>query len=142
MVRLAAATILILAERASAFWILSHSTLTIDRLDPIIEPGKVSSHVHTVIGASAFGPTVSVESLQASNCTTSPVQDDSSSYWAPQLYRQNTENKTFTPVPIQYVNTYCELYSPFLLMCELISLGKIKTQMMGVPPLSLLACVW
>lgn len=109
LLRLIVVTTLFLAQRVSAFWILSHSTLTIDRLDPIIEPGKVSSHVHTVIGASAFGPTVSTESLQASNCTTSPVQDDLSSYWAPQLYHQNPENGTFTLVPIQYVNTYCEL---------------------------------
>lgn len=60
----------------NAFWIIAHGTLTRDRLDPIVSPGKVSSHVHTVVGASNFGPTEDTDTLQASNCTTAPVQDD------------------------------------------------------------------
>lgn len=125
----AAASFLALASlHANAYWIISHSILTHDRLDPIVSPGKVASHVHTVVGASNFGPTVSVESLQASNCTTAPVQKDKryavtkcllsitcslassalpcSSYWAPQLYSVNS-NGTYTLIPNIFVNTYC-----------------------------------
>ena len=88
------------------FWIINHNQLTIDRLDPIVSPGEVSTHVHTIIGASNFAPEVEQEKLMESECTTSPVQEDKSSYWAPQLYIKN-DNGTFTLVPIQYVNTYC-----------------------------------
>lgn len=67
---------LLLPLTANAFWIIAHGTLTRDRLDPIVDPGKVSSHVHTVVGASNFGPTLDTSLLQASDCTTAPVQDD------------------------------------------------------------------
>ena len=97
---------LLLARQAAGFWILAHSSLTTDRLDPVVTPGKVSGHVHTVVGASNFGPTVSGESLLKSKCTTAHVQDDMSSYWAPQLYYRS-ENGSLTLVPILFVNTYC-----------------------------------
>ncbi|KAL5487513.1 hypothetical protein ACEPAI_5621 [Sanghuangporus weigelae] len=90
----------------NAWWILAHDSLTQDRLDPIVTPGKVAYHVHNIIGSSGFGPTVSNESLQDANCTTAPVQADKSAYWAPQLYHHDHENGTFTLVPIQYVQTY------------------------------------
>ncbi|KAL5482302.1 hypothetical protein ACEPAI_8896 [Sanghuangporus weigelae] len=99
--------VLLLTQHAYGFWILAHSSLTIDRLDPIISPGKVSTHVHTVVGASNFGPTASGENLLQSKCTTTLVQDDKSSYWAPQLYYRS-ENGSFTLVPILFVNTYYE----------------------------------
>ena len=34
--------------------ISGHSDLLRTRLDPIVAPGKVSSHVHTVVGSSNF----------------------------------------------------------------------------------------
>lgn len=74
--RSAAALLVFTTLYADAYWIVQHKVLTHDRLDPIVSPGKVASHVHTVVGASNFGPTVSVETLQASNCTTAPVQKD------------------------------------------------------------------
>ena len=60
----------------NAFWILSHSSLTQDRLDPVVSAGKVSSHVHTVVGAQNFKPVLTTSDMQASSCTTSPVQAD------------------------------------------------------------------
>lgn len=36
-------------------WVLNHAqTLALSRMDPIISPGAVSSHVHNVFGGSAF----------------------------------------------------------------------------------------
>ena len=75
-IRSAAALLVFATLYADAYWIVQHKILTHDRLDPIVSPGKVGSHVHTVVGASNFGPTVSFESLQASNCTTAPIQKD------------------------------------------------------------------
>ena len=79
MIRLLAfiALITLLTIPTHAFWIISHNSLTQERLDPIVSPGKVSSHVHTIVGSSAFGPEVSFQELRADkNCTTSPVQAD------------------------------------------------------------------
>lgn len=92
---------------ARGFWIVRHGSLSTDRLDPIVQPDVVSSHVHTIVGAKNFGPTVDNETLLASECTTAPVQADMSSYWAPQLYYQSA-NGSLTLIPIQAVNTYCE----------------------------------
>ena len=36
-------------------WILTHAqTLLLGRVDPIVNPGAISSHVHNVVGASNF----------------------------------------------------------------------------------------
>jgi hypothetical protein len=61
-----------------AYWILSHDhALNYQRLDPIVNPGVVSPHMHTVIGSDAFAPTVDYEQMRTrSTCTTAPVQDD------------------------------------------------------------------
>jgi hypothetical protein len=93
MMRVIAVSVLALAATpARAFWILDHGQLTLDRLDPIISPGAVSSHVHVAVGARAFGPIATNVSAQAAGCTTSPVQADKSMYWVPQLYHQNLNN--------------------------------------------------
>lgn len=75
-----------------AFWILDHGSLTQDRLDPIVEAGRVSSHVHNIVGGSAFAATLDASTMARSNCTTSPVQADRSNYWVPQLYHRDATN--------------------------------------------------
>jgi hypothetical protein len=71
-----------------AMFILTTSTLVTERLDPIVTPGNVSTHVHTILGASNFNPNVNVDQQMASNCTTVPVQADKSLYWAPTLFHR------------------------------------------------------
>nr|XP_018265692.1 uncharacterized protein I303_02064 [Kwoniella dejecticola CBS 10117]OBR87850.1 hypothetical protein I303_02064 [Kwoniella dejecticola CBS 10117] len=56
------------------------------RLDPIVNPGKVSGHVHHVVGGSAFAATQDYASSRASKCTSSNLACDLSNYWTPQLY--------------------------------------------------------
>ncbi|ORY20911.1 hypothetical protein BCR39DRAFT_601419 [Naematelia encephala] len=63
-----------------------HPPLVRTRLDPIITPGKVSSHVHVFSGSSAITANATFESLTAGDCTTSFIQADKSIYWAPHLY--------------------------------------------------------
>lgn len=36
----------------------------------------------------------------------SNVRADASSYWAPQLYSYNGDDKTFSSIPLAYVQTY------------------------------------
>jgi hypothetical protein len=46
-------------ELMVSFFVVTHdNALVSTRLDPIMDPGMVSKHVHTIIGGSNFGPTV------------------------------------------------------------------------------------
>lgn len=89
------------------FFILSHGRMKTSRVDPIVSPGQLSSHVHNFVGMNGIDAnTTTVEALvEASTCTTAPLTDDKSSYWAPQLYTYN-RNNTFSPVSLSFVNTY------------------------------------
>jgi hypothetical protein len=76
------------------------------RVDPIISPGNVSAHVHTVMGASNFGMEVTGQQLRESSCTNSLIKQDLSSYWFPKLYFQDPNNGSFEPVILSYANVY------------------------------------
>lgn len=72
--------------------------LVFERLDPIISPGSVASHVHNVAGGSNFGPSADYASLRQSSCTSCPIKEDLSAYWTPELYYQY-QNGSFLSVP-------------------------------------------
>ncbi|KAL7410277.1 WSC-domain-containing protein [Mrakia frigida] len=102
---LLAATVL-LSSSTDAFFILSHpKTLVHTRLDPIVNPGQISGHMHNVVGANSFNRSYDLTLQREATCTTSPVQADLSTYWAPQLYYQ-AENGSLTIVPTAFVQTY------------------------------------
>ncbi|GAW00416.1 wsc domain [Lentinula edodes] len=76
----------------TAYWLMApNNILTTQRLDPIVTPGKVSTHVHSVLGGSGFGLNVNTSILQESECTSIPIQEDKSNYWFPQLYFQKND---------------------------------------------------
>jgi hypothetical protein len=81
-----------------AYWLMSsNNVLTTQRLDPIVTPGKVSGHVHSVVGGSNFGFEVTTEKLRQSQCTSIPIKEDKSNYWWPHLYFQ-WKNGSFSSV--------------------------------------------
>ncbi|WVR04470.1 hypothetical protein IAU60_001473 [Kwoniella sp. DSM 27419] len=67
------------------------------RLDPIVTPGKVSGHVHLVVGSSAFSADEDHNDARTGACTSSNLDIDRSNYWAPQLYYK-WKNGTYSPV--------------------------------------------
>ncbi|KAG7444818.1 uncharacterized protein BT62DRAFT_1077570 [Guyanagaster necrorhizus] len=77
-----------LSSTVNAYWLMSVGTLTPDpqRIDPILSPGEVSSHAHYVLGGSNFRQTTDTASLRSSECTTTPIAEDKSNYWYPNLY--------------------------------------------------------
>ncbi|KAF8709766.1 hypothetical protein AX14_013471, partial [Amanita brunnescens Koide BX004] len=80
---------------ADAYWLMgAENVLTTVRLDPIVSPGKVSNHVHSVLGGSNFG-SLSTAVLRQSQCTSIPIPQDKSNYWYPHLYFQ-WANGSFT----------------------------------------------
>ena len=109
---------LALLSQAQAFFILDHAPLVRTRLDPIVNPGTISSHVHNVVGGSRFGKDYSHDDLSKSRCTTAAVSVDKvrllltsrphnartfadlvpnlqSNYWAPQLYYYDPAKQTY-----------------------------------------------
>lgn len=80
--------------------------LTEGRMDPIINPGVASSHVHTIQGGNAFKLNMGDrDALDKSTCTSSLVKNDKSNYWAPKLYFQ-AENGSLHDVELFYMNVY------------------------------------
>ncbi|ORY75303.1 hypothetical protein BCR35DRAFT_292930 [Leucosporidium creatinivorum] len=80
---------LLAASSADAFWRLPCAQpLIVERADPIVNPGGVSGHVHTVSGASNFALSNTFENMRASECTSCLVKQDMSAYWTPQMYFQ------------------------------------------------------
>jgi len=76
------------------------------RLDPLIQPGSISLHVHKVAGANHFSACNTSQSpedvynqLVGSSCTTCSIKKvDSSQYWFPDLYYTNPDG-SFSLVP-------------------------------------------
>lgn len=80
--------------------------LVTGRMDPIINPGGPSGHVHVVQGGSNFATTMTNTQALASNCTSSRIKNDKSNYWTPTLYFVDPKTGNFESVELFYMNVY------------------------------------
>ncbi|TRX88525.1 hypothetical protein FHL15_010564 [Xylaria flabelliformis] len=80
--------------------------LTEGPIDPVVNPGTISTHYHGIMGGSNFGATVEGDQLLDSTCTTANIKNDKSNYWVPALMFQDPKNGTFQKVPLFYMNVY------------------------------------
>jgi hypothetical protein len=87
----------VLSSANAYFLFAMNDIITTERIDPIVSPGKVSGHTHTITGGSNFRVTTNTSYLRQSECTSSPITQDKSNYWAPTLYFQ-WANGSFTSV--------------------------------------------
>ncbi len=86
------------ASPVSAFWRLPCKTpIVVERADPIVNPGKVSGHVHTIMGGNAFDFTMDDNTTLTSTCSSCTVTGDNSNYWTPTLWFQH-QNGSFESV--------------------------------------------
>lgn len=86
------------AAPAHAFWRLPcQAPVVVERADPIVVPGKVSGHVHTVMGGNGFKPLMTYNDTQQSTCSSCTVVGDNSNYWVPALYFKH-KNGSFESV--------------------------------------------
>ena len=93
--------LLSLAGPAQAAIRFGCSTLTVQRLDPVVEPGNApSAHLHQIVGGNAFNATVdpSVNVGDRATCTTCIYSEDFSNYWTAVLYFR-ARNGTYKRVP-------------------------------------------
>ncbi|KAI0468276.1 hypothetical protein F4859DRAFT_209865 [Xylaria cf. heliscus] len=80
--------------------------LTEGPMDPVVNPGALSTHYHSIMGGSNFAATVEGDQLMSSTCTTAKINNDKSNYWVPALMFQDPKNGTFQKVPLFYMNVY------------------------------------
>jgi len=71
---------------------LNCAPLSIQRSDPIVQPGVPSQHVHSIIGGNAFQRTMGPMDALKADSTTCNKALDHSNYWVPQLYHQRADN--------------------------------------------------
>lgn len=99
------------ATQATAFWVLGcGKPVSIDRVDPIVSPGALSGHLHTIMGGDAFDWDMDFNKTQSSKCTTCAVSKDLSNYWVPTVYYHDKKNNSFFSVEqVGGVNVYYQL---------------------------------
>ncbi|KAJ5198923.1 hypothetical protein N7472_004127 [Penicillium cf. griseofulvum] len=108
---IAMACLALFPSYATAFWRLPcRGRSGLARLDPIVEPGEVSSHAHAVHGAGGFGMSSSQEELRNSDCTSCAVTEDKSAYWAPALYFMHTNGSAQVVEEVGGMLAYYLLY--------------------------------
>ena len=96
---------LALVAPSRAFLRFGCATLSVQRLDPIVEPGSVpSAHLHQIVGGNKFNATMDPERDigNEATCTTCSFSEDFSNYWTAVLYFK-ARNGTYMRVP-QYPN--------------------------------------
>ena len=77
------------------------SSLTTQRLDPVVEPGKSpSAHVHHIVGGNAFAPEMTGDVGERGTCTTCEMAEDFSNYWTAVLYFKHPTNGSYHRVPV------------------------------------------
>jgi hypothetical protein len=76
------------------------STLTIQRTDPLVEPGSApSAHLHQIVGGNAFHPNMTGDIGEKGTCTSCTFTEDFSNYWTAVLFFKHP-NGSFKRVPI------------------------------------------
>ncbi|KAI8957969.1 hypothetical protein F5Y11DRAFT_363210 [Daldinia sp. FL1419] len=77
------------------------SSLTIQRLDPVVEPGSnPSAHLHHIVGGNAFNASMTGDVGARATCTTCEMSEDFSNYWTAVLYFKHPTNGSYHRVPV------------------------------------------
>jgi hypothetical protein len=58
-------------------------TLVNEELDPVVNPNGRGSHMHKILGGSAFSAAYDGATYEAATCSSARCQADKSNYWMP-----------------------------------------------------------
>ncbi|KAJ4268547.1 hypothetical protein NW762_002611 [Fusarium torreyae] len=96
------------AHETGTFAVLrfTNDQLTKGRMDPILFPGETSTHVHNIMGGSAFSKSATGKDLMNSKCSNALIKGDNSAYWFPSLYFHDPKTGKFEDVEFDYFNAY------------------------------------
>ncbi|KIW49448.1 hypothetical protein PV05_11126 [Exophiala xenobiotica] len=92
-------------QLSAAYWRMACSISQTARVDPILNPGGVASHVHKFAGGNNVNANSDHSSLLTSTCSSCEVQADLSAYWTPQLYFAHSDG-VFEEVPNYGMTVY------------------------------------
>jgi hypothetical protein len=62
------------------------SAMSYQRVDPALQPGTASPHMHSFDGGNSVSANTDFAATQSSTCTTARIKTDKSLYWRPTLY--------------------------------------------------------
>jgi hypothetical protein len=79
--------------------------MSYQRLDPALQPGTASPHMHSFDGGNGLSASTNFAATQASTCTTARIKTDKSLYWRPTLY-WNGNGTGFYRVPEKSTKIY------------------------------------
>lgn len=101
------------SEAAAQFFVLYGRDSMTARIDPILEPGSIGTHVHDFMGANNANENSTFESLREAPCTSmgrangNPIVEDRSIYWHPALYVKSNSGE-YIQVPTNGHQIYYE----------------------------------
>lgn len=79
------------------------STVSIQRIDPLVVPGAIpSGHLHQIVGGNAFNATMDPDDgdiAEKADCTTCTFSEDFSNYWTAVMFFKHP-NGSYHRVPI------------------------------------------
>ncbi|KAF4971447.1 hypothetical protein FZEAL_9846 [Fusarium zealandicum] len=84
----------------------TNKQLTKGRMDPILFPGQTSTHVHTIMGGSAFSKSATGKDLLDAKCSNALIKGDNSNYWFPSVYFNDPKTGEFEAVEFDYFSAY------------------------------------
>lgn len=91
---------LALAAQSHAALRFGCSSLSVQRIDPLVEPGAApSAHLHQFVGGNALNISMEGDIAEQASCTTCTFSEDFSNYWTAVLFAKSL-NGTFHRVPI------------------------------------------
>jgi len=95
--------------------------LTIQRSDPIVQPGIPGAHVHIVVGGNAFQRNMGPNDAGNATATSCDKAIDHSNYWVPHLYHYRPD-KMWELVPFSHNAVYYQKracnYAPGIRTCD------------------------
>lgn len=108
---------------ATSVWTVNCAPLTQALSDPILSPGTASTHVHAVVGSTAFRRRMpSPNTAAEGSATTCDKATDHSNYWAPSAYHARPDGKyallEFTGMVAYYTNYTCSYSASAPGYCE------------------------
>ncbi len=93
-------SLLALAGSSEAALRFGCSSVSIQRLDPVVEPGKIpSAHLHQIVGGNGFNATMEGVIADKASCTTCTFSENFSNYWTAVMFFKHT-NGSYKRVPI------------------------------------------
>jgi hypothetical protein len=91
---------------SGGIFIATCGPLTVQRADPIVNPGVAGTHTHTVVGGNAFSRSMNDKNAAViATGTTCNKALDHSNYWVPSLYHMR-DDKMWELIPHQYSKIY------------------------------------